>query len=198
MKKQLLQFIGTMIPVLLGVYLAIVAGNYNESVQQHRKLDRIEASLREEVATNLEAVQLSLDYHYDLRDSLTALRTRYTEEGLSQLPPREVLSFFRGTRPATIRHSAYQAGLATGLYPDMELELLMSISDLYIRQENYASLTRSYLQQALGLTADDMDGFEAVLFLSFFVNDVIPAEEALLRQMTEVEDFFKREGGTTD
>ena len=192
MRTAFKSFIGTMIPVLLGVYLAIAAGNCNEQRQLQQSLTKIEQAMLSEIATNRKFVEHSLQQHLDLRDTLQAYQTRLSIESARTISLYELMGGFNGIQIAPLRHAAYQTGLSSGMLQEMEVDRLMMISNLYISQEYYLGLGESYLNRAIAMPAD-VSAYEGGTFLSFLVNDAIPAEQNLLYFMNEVETMLQGE-----
>ena len=190
MWQSIKSFIGTMIPVLLGVYLAVAAGNCNEDLQLQESLSKIEQVLLTEIEANRALVERSLQYHTDLKDTMVVYRTRYSIEQAKSMSLQEVMGGFGGIRIAHLRHGAYQTGLSSGMLQEMDVDRLMSISNLYIAQEYYQQLGKSYLAQAISLPPD-VSAYEGGMFMSFLVNDAIPAERELLYFMDEVEAMLR-------
>lgn len=185
MKNYLKNAAGTFLPVLLGVYLAIWAGNCNEARKTQAQLTKIQEALHSEITLNKEDIKAGLVYHKNLRDSIE-LETKGTDENtIEDISPIELFKHWRGTRMGKLRHGAYEAAMASGVLTEMEIEELTQISNLYIQQENYDRLGIHYLGRVgnIGSESSTLDGF---LFMNSFCLDAIYAEEDLLKAMEEV------------
>ena len=183
--RMIRNFVGTMVPVLLGVYLAIVAGNCNESRQSLRNLSILMEQLQSEIDANRADIQRSYEYHLELRDSVDAVYQRYTMEELQTMDARPVFSSWRGTRVGSMRRGIYMVGINGGVLSSLSTQKLGQINDLYNSMNNYERLGRIYLERGVNMTSNTT-ALDGLLFVSFFMNDIIAQESRLLDQMASL------------
>lgn len=122
-----------MFPVVLGVLLALLINNLNESVKEERKIQEIRTLIVAEISGNyiacLEFIQeqeVRNTFFEVYRDSLDA----FSERGYSfrQLP-------YRGLITLSISHTAWDAAQYSGVLSSIDFEGLQGFTAIYQRQQ---------------------------------------------------------------
>lgn len=128
-KKILLE----MFPVVLGVLLALLINNLNESVKEERKIQEIRTLIVAEISGNyiacLEFIQeqeVRNTFFEVYRDSLDV----FAERGyfFMQLP-------FRGQRILSLNQTAWEAAQYSGILSSVEFDELQDLAGIYMRQQ---------------------------------------------------------------
>ena len=185
MRKRFIQFFGSLIPVALGVYLAVAVDDCKATRALQERLDRVDEVLREEILSNRQAVRTNLTYHVALRDSFLQSMHGLDEAALETRSARQVFRFWRGTRMQGLQHGGYQAALASGTLTEMPITQLTDLSNLYNRQENYRGLGTQALRSVTQLSPRSTLS-EGAAFIGSFTVDAYYAETELLKVMDRV------------
>ena len=172
-------------PVALGVYLALLAGNCNEKRRAAERAERITVALRAEARENYGQLAASLHYHELFRDTLETYLRR-VRGGATELAEvgRLFGSVYRGVRIGTLRSGAYEAALASGAVDALAPELLLTVTDAYTQQREYARLGDNYLAWASRINSQATFS-DAVTFMRAMVYDALFRERALRDRLAE-------------
>lgn len=174
MKKKIGELLFQIIPVMIGVYLGLVASNWSENKKTRHKSEVFVENLLSEVEMNQKNLEKVIDYHVMLRDST---------EHYSNLENKVVnLSFFQGTRTPTLIDSAYDTGIQTGVINELPLDKIQSINHIYTLQKQYNDMGKLIISGLLNqdFSGSDENIVEIARFLSVVMNDVVYAENDLI------------------
>lgn len=174
-----------MIPVALGVYLAVAATNWQEERKLEHSLSQIDSAIRSEIELNKKSLEITYAYHTALSDSLTAFAARTTEGQMaSSKNLGDLFKYFRGTRMGKLNHGAYQAALASGIMTEVGVDRLTTLSNIYNEQENYDRLGDNYLGWVSRLSSQSTQ-MDAFLFMQSMSNDAKFAEQRMINLMDQ-------------
>jgi hypothetical protein len=127
------KFFLDMLPVVLGVLLALLINNLNESIREQRKIQKIRTQIIAEIADNYNACKEFVEeqevrntFFSEYRDSLDV----FSERGycFRQLP-------YRGLRTLSISHTAWDAAQYSGVLSSIDFEGLQGFTAIYQRQQ---------------------------------------------------------------
>ena len=178
-QKSLLNVILEVVLISIGVFLALWANNWHEE-REHRALAH--STLRnfaDELRTNQQAVRNERQYHDTLARRLQEFLTSNeppTEERLQKSVQ------FKGVRPITFDHTAWDLALATQALSYLKPELAFDISKIYSAQSDVQTLQNSFLASAFTpatFSSDNIKGLVAAM--EFYLLDVNQKEPAILQ-----------------
>ena len=153
--------------IAVGVFLALWANNWHED-REHRALAK--AALRNflsEMEANRDATQSERSYHETLAGKLTEfLKNKDASSGDDRFY-KEVE--FKGLKPVTYEHTAWDLALATQALSYLRPELAFDISKVYTEQNAYQALENSFLastftQKSLSTEGNMKDLAPAMMF----------------------------------
>jgi hypothetical protein len=124
--------------VVLGVVLALAANEWREHLNQKQHAATALASIRNELASNRQAVVSALTYHLHLVDTLATFvgRSPQAQSSASAYPDNRLFS--RGyIAPATLLNTAWEAANATDALAHMDYDAVLLLSRIYEEQRTY-------------------------------------------------------------
>src|SRR5438477_9871679 len=182
--KSFLNLLLEVVPVTVGVFLALWANNWHED-REHRA--QAQAALRNfasEMEANRQATQRNRAYHEtfarELREFL-ASKEPASEDRLN----RSV--HFEGMRPVIFEHTAWDLALATQALSYLDPDLAFDISKVYTQQNAFQKLEDSFLAAAFtpaSLSSDNVKGMATAMEL--YLIDVNQQEPAILQLYDKV------------
>jgi hypothetical protein len=127
------KFLLDMLPVVLGVLLALLINNINESIREQGRINKIRAHIIAEIAGNYIACKDFVEeqetrnvFFQEYRDSLEV----FSERGYSfrQMP-------YRGLRTLSISQTAWDAAQYSGVLSSIDFDGLQGYTAIYQRQQ---------------------------------------------------------------
>lgn len=186
MKSKIGDLLIQIISVMIGVFLGFAISNWSEGNRESEKFRSLITNIRAEIMENQKKVENVLDYHKALRDSC---KLYIENRNVGQIDQ----SSFKGINTVMLLNSAYQTGIQTGLFNNMNLEQIQSVNEIYTRQrayEDYANLMiSSLLTMDLGNDKDSID--RIAMFLSVSMTDVVIKELQLLESYRQALELTK-------
>jgi hypothetical protein len=162
-ERSLLNILLEVVLISIGVFLALWANNWHEN-REHRAL--AESTLRNfasEMRANQQAVQGERQYH-------EALARELHEFLVSNEPPTEERLqnnvHFKGLRPITFEHTAWDLALATQALSYLKPDLGFAISKVYTEQNAFQTVENSFLASAYTpstFSSDNVKGLVAAM-----------------------------------
>jgi hypothetical protein len=143
--------------VLLIVLGSIIAFGFEELRDTRKRQERVVvalASIRAEIAANIDLVEHARTHHLHVIDTLQFYRARH------ELPPLALV--YSGVfNPASVSGVAWQAARESGVLSDMKYSTILLLAPVYEKQERYRALTDAV---TIALENDvRRDGMEAVM-----------------------------------
>jgi hypothetical protein len=183
-QNSLLNIILEVILISIGVFFALWANNWHEE-REHRALGR--STLRnfaDELRANREAVQKERQYHETLTRDLQqflASNEPLTEERLQKSVK------FKGVRPITFEHTAWDLALATQALSYLEPDLAFDISKVYTAQGAFQTLQNSFLASAFTPSTFSSDNVKGLVgAMEYYLLDINQKEPAILQLYDKV------------
>lgn len=184
LKDLLLQVVS----VMLGVYLGLIANDWQEAQKNKALVQKSLGKFRYEVTQNQQIIKEAFAYHQQLSDSIKVLLQK--ERPLTF----KDLKFWRGMRIQKLKSATYQTAIITGVLNDLEIELLTAINDLYISQEKYDMAGNIALQGILQRDLFDEQKLRGnLIFLSTLLNDIYWIEKEITDGQKKVLESLKKE-----
>jgi hypothetical protein len=183
-ERSLLNILLEVVLISIGVFLALWANNWHEN-REHRAL--AESTLRNfasEMRANQQAVQGERQYH-------EALARELHEFLVSNEPPTEERLqnnvHFKGLRPITFEHTAWDLALATQALSYLKPDLGFAISKVYTEQNAFQTVENSFLASAYTpstFSSDNVKGLVAAM--QYYLIDINQKEPAILQLYDKV------------
>ena len=123
--------------VVLGVVLALAANEWRENVSHAAQAEKAMQTIHDEIQFNRAAVFGSLEYHFQLTDTLvTFMQAPSGQNDVSPFPDTRIFS--KGfIAPASLLKTAWQTANSTGAVAYMKYEDVLDFSRIYEQQEDY-------------------------------------------------------------
>ena len=179
-KSSLLQII----PVMLGVFLGLLANNWNEERQSKQLETKVLQKIKEDISSNKKQLENVLEYHKSLADSAKAIFQIGSLEYLTatRFEARNMKgnnNFWKGTRTGTLRDAGYQTAIVSGALAKMDIELVSTLSEIHKAETHFNQLANNYLQNIINQNSETkvMDYLQFALTFSM---DISIAEESLI------------------
>jgi hypothetical protein len=183
-QRSLLNVILEVVLISIGVFLALWANNWHEE-REHRALAHSTLhNFADELRVNQQAVRSERQYHETLARQLH-------EFLISNEPPTEERLQknvqFKGVRPITFEHTAWDLALATQALSYLKPELAFDISKVYTAQSAFQTLENSFLASAFApatFSSDNVKGLVAAM--EYYLRDINQKEPDILHLYDKV------------
>lgn len=184
-KKYLLQMLNQFIPVILGVYLGIVASNWNESRVKRAEQQEFISNLHQELEANKSKIESTLKYRQGIlnesRQLAGSLSSDTLEANFWAMGGFSLIPSWQGTNIPTLERSVYQTGLATNLMNGLEFAIINTVARTYNYQDSYNSFAQKLIFDKI-INLEDRIKTRQVLNKFEAWYDVAITEEALVEQ----------------
>jgi hypothetical protein len=184
-KNYLLQMLNQFIPVVLGVYLGIVASNWNENRVKKAEQNEFIQNLTLEIQANKSKLEEALAYRQNM--FLTGKKIR-KELGQQKMEAKfwsvggwNLVPEWEGLQIPTLENSVHQTGITTNALSGLEFKIINSISSAYNYQEDYKIWTHKLIFDNITQISSETKTEEALNKLEAW-NDVIHMEQVLIKQ----------------
>lgn len=179
------------IPVMLGVYLGLLANNWNEKRKVEKEKSEILILLQNELTQNKEQVKSKLEYHLSIMDSLTVIRDNEFENPVSS---DRISSFWRGMQGPKTQSSVHQSAIIKGLLTEFSLEEINAINNVYLLQKELSTYLDNAVSSFLHSENNDMTDIRPLIQkVSMILNDLHYAENELLVSYDKLISILKVE-----
>ena len=140
-KNYLLQMLNQFIPVVLGVYLGIVASNWNENRVQQAQQQEFINNLYLELEANKVKITQTLAYRQTILAEARRLSNELSRDTLDarfwSVGGWNLVPGWHGLAIPTLESSVYQTGLATNLLEGLDFNIINGIARTYNYQTDY-------------------------------------------------------------
>ena len=123
LKKILYEILILIVPVMLGVYLGLLANNWNKEKEDRKQTDKVLENILQEIDYNQMAIRESLTYFRQLRDSIHGLNDH------NSLPSN--FSFWKGLNPPLLKDASFQSASLSGVLGRLNIDLLEQLTIVY-------------------------------------------------------------------
>ncbi|MEQ8547143.1 MAG: hypothetical protein RIC03_04500 [Cyclobacteriaceae bacterium] len=186
MKKNIVQLVWQIIPVMIGVYLGFVISDWSAGNERKRQAKVLLDNLFTEIEANEKQLKDVIDYHLMLRDS-----SIYYSNPENKV---EKPAFFQGTKAMKLIGSAYATGIQTGIINELPMEQIQMINQLYTIQSNYNDygniMMASLLDKDFSYKEEDIK--KIARFLLVTMSDIVYLETELINEYARVKTELKR------
>ncbi len=170
-----------MVPVILGIWIALWVSNWNENKRDKQFLERIMQSVQNENKVNLEEVKEIRLRQKRLLDSVES------NLNMGKTTILQILSKSGGFKIPSIKNASWKAltGSKIELMDYKTLKILTDIEEEQKSLESKIAYTTSFLYQNLNANGKD----EKTIF-KVLLNDIIDSENQLEKRFKELEVIF--------
>lgn len=194
-KGYLLNQLNQFIPVVLGVYIGIVASNWNENRVKKADQNEFVKNLRLEVQANKTKLEESIAYRERIFLSGEKIRKElapkameagfWSAGGWNQVPGWE------GLRIPTLEKSVHQSGIMANALSGLEFSVINSIARSYNQQEEYKLYAQKLILDNLTQLDGQVKTAEALSKLGVW-HDVMNMERELIQQYQKTLEELKK------
>lgn len=184
-KKTVLKMLGELLFVTVGIYLGIVASNWNEQRKQVQKQRDFLQTLCLEIAANNHKLNQTLAYREKILATSNQLRQQLSKNKLGanfwSSGGFQQIKGWQGVFLPPLENSVYQSGLISNTLSELDFETINAIAQVYSNQEEYKLWGRTLIIDKL-ISMNDEVTTQAVLSNLQFWNDVIVSEKELIKK----------------
>lgn len=184
-KNYFLQMLNQFIPVILRVYLGIIASNWNAERVQIEEQKEFINNLYLEINSNKAKMEESLSYRNSIFLSAKKVRQnldpKISDAKFWSVGHWKHLPGWEGVKIPTLENSVYQSGIMTNALSGLDFKLINSIARSYNHQEEYKRWTERNILDKLDNMPSDITTFDALYLIEPW-NDVIAMEQILVEQ----------------
>ncbi|MEM7575341.1 MAG: hypothetical protein AAF433_20710 [Bacteroidota bacterium] len=193
--KTLGQLLFQLIPVAVGVYIGILAGNWNDARHAKATQNQFLKTLCLELDENRKLLEGAAEYHEILGQRIDSIREIASEDdmNLSVLGSGSFGSFIEGWRGIMIpslERSIYDTGILANALVGLDFATINRISKVYNLQESYRTFAAPILERLLNMDLNTTRK-EALLILSFITTDLNQMEFSLIQSYEQLMEYLK-------
>lgn len=185
------------IPVILGVFLGILASNWNTDRVQDAEQEEFVRNLYLELQSNKSKIEESLKYRNSIFLSAKKVReeldTAILEAHFWSVGHWKHLPGWEGVKIPTLESSVYQSGIMTNALSGLDFKVMNSIAKSYNYQDEYKGWTERYILDKLDKMPSDVTTFEALYMIEPWY-EVITVEQNLISQYDQTLEILKGYG----
>ena len=168
--------------IMFGVYLGLLATQWNEHRKGLQEKEQSRLNLIEEMQANQMRLSKVIDYHEMLRDSSWIYYNNPSNV-------KERPAFFKGLQISSLPDGAYQTAILSESINLFSQKDIRSISNLYTFQRDYNEFAKLALS---GLITQDMmredNMMQLARYIGITMTDISNMERSLMKSYKEAED----------
>ncbi len=168
--------------IMFGVYLGLLATQWNEHRKGLQEKEQSRLNLIEEMQANQMRLSKVIDYHEMLRDSSWIYYNNPSNV-------KERPAFFKGLQISSLPDGAYQTAILSESINLFSQKDIRSISNLYTFQRDYNEFAKLALS---GLITQDMmredNMVQLARYIGITMTDISNMERSLMKSYKEAED----------
>lgn len=185
LKKLLYEAFVLFVPVMLGVYLGLLANNWSKEKEEKEQSEKVLQNIFQEINTNLISTEESLAYFVQLRDSIYHLENR------SSLPSN--FSFWKGLNPPLLKDASFQSATLSGVLTRFDIDLLEQLSSVYKLQDDLELQSNTYVQSVTSQIGDErFTNNKYLIILENYAHDQVSTEEKLIAELKKAKEIISR------
>ena len=181
-KATFAKIILEMFAIMFGVYLGLLATQWNEHRKDLQEKEQSRLNLIEEMQANQMRLSKVIDYHEMLRDSSWIYYNNPSNV-------KERPTFFKGLQISSLPDGAYQTAILSESINLFSQKDIRSISNLYTFQRDYNEFAKLALS---GLITQDMmredNMMQLARYIGITMTDISNMERSLMKSYKEAED----------
>ncbi|MDC6388559.1 hypothetical protein PP182_07685 [Maribacter sp. PR1] len=184
-RKILYEIFVLIVPVMLGVYLGLLANNWSKEKEDKLQTEKVLNNILQEIKYNEVTTQESLKYFRQLRDSIFLLDNR------NSLPSD--FTFWKGLNPPLLKNASFQSASLSGLLSRFDLDLLEQLSSVYKLQDDLELQSNTYIQSVTNKIGDEsFNNNKYLIILENYAHDQISTEENLFQELSKAKKMISK------
>jgi hypothetical protein len=195
-KRFLVNQLNQFIPVVLGVYIGILASNWNENRVRRAEQQEYIENLKLEIQANKLKIEETIDYQEAILKSSRQVRKELDQKTLETTfwttGHWNLIPGWEGLKIPSLENAVHQSGIMTNSFSEMEFPIIHTISRSYNHQENYEMLAQRLILDNLSQmdnqvkTAEALNKLEWWQDIVFLGNELIAQYNATLRELNNL------------
>lgn len=183
MKKFFKETLSQLIPVAIGVYIGILAGNWNQNRIENNNKKEFLTNVILEMKQNQKMLSEASIYHENLRISINSLDSILTKDQL--VNPMfaqngfDMIPGWKGTKIPALENSIYEAGMISNVMSGMDFKTINNISKIYNFQKSYKELTDPILKKLYDVD-HETSLMDVIMPLSILSSDIKTVEKKII------------------
>jgi len=177
MKKNIKVFIKEIIPIIVGILIALWINNWNENRKDKIYINKISSSLNKELIETSEDISYNLKYHKPLIDTLDFYKNT---ENISIL---DIMRKVDGFRMPTIKINSWKAISFTKIEL-MEYDKISSLTNIEEQKELLKTKSQNLMSFIYQNTNDT--GMDKKELLKLMMLDIMSTEKTIKKQIEGV------------
>lgn len=183
LKKILYEVLILIFPVMLGVYLGLLANNWSLERAEQKQTEKTLKNILQEITYNENVNSESLNYFTQLRDSIYGLENRNTRPSS--------FSFWKGLNPPSLKNASFQSASISGILGRLDIDLLEQLTLAYNFQEDVVLQSRNYAQSVTNkIGSENFTNEKYLIILENYAHDQVAAEEALNKELRKTKELI--------
>lgn len=184
-KSYLLNLLNQFIPVVLGVYIGILAGNWNENRVKEAEQKEYVKNLKLEIQTNKLKLEEALAYQKAILQSARQVRVELPQEALESpfwtSGHWTIIPGWEGLKIPRLENAVHQSGIMANSLSGMQFRNIHTISQSFNHQEDYKMYVQRLILDNLTQLGNETKTVEVLNKLEVW-QDVINIEIELIGQ----------------
>jgi hypothetical protein len=148
-RKTILQMLMELTLVAMGVYLGIIASNWNDQRKDARKKREFIQVLVMEISANKQKLEQANQYRHEMLNTSNVLLQQFSSDTLAanfwEVGGFKIIPNWQGVNIPPLENSVYQSGLITNTLSGLDFTTLNEIAQVYSHQEEYKVWTRTLI-----------------------------------------------------
>jgi hypothetical protein len=182
--KHLLIMFGQLIPVAVGVYLGIVASDWNTERKQRAAQKEFLNNIQLELLSNKLKLEKSVLYHASIVATADSLQKVLSPEVLNQrfwsAGGWKLIENWKGVEVPTLENSVYQSGIIGNTLAGLDFKTINKIAQVYNYQDEYKPLAQKLFTDKIVNLNDESTYY--VLGNFGWLHSLVISEKELLHQ----------------
>ncbi|MDJ1468027.1 hypothetical protein [Xanthocytophaga flava] len=194
-KEGLVKLLGELVLITAGVYLGLVASNWNEQHNETIKQKDFLKNLSMEIDSNQQKLQQSLAYREHVLKTSQALYHTLGKDrlqaGFWKSGGFQLISGWKGIYIPPLENSVYQSGLISNTLHGLDFETIHAIAQVYNYQEEYKLWTRTLIFDKVTNIDNRINTAEALSLFQPWA-DIIGVEKSLMRRYSSAKTQLQK------
>ncbi len=182
--EQIIWMLSQLIPVAIGVFLGIIASEWNSARKQRAAQKEFLQNLSLEIESNKKKIQQSMAYHKIIKQDADSVKKVLSKEVLSNgfwaSGGWRLIPHWRGTQVPALQSSVYQTGIIGNTLSGLDFTTINSIAQTYNQQDEYKLISSKLFREKIwNLNKETTD---ELLGQFGWLHDVIYNEQILIQE----------------
>ena len=193
-KEQVKDIALQMIPVTLGVFLGIIAGDYNQSRNHIKQQKLFLENISYELKANSKKLEKAYQYHASLGLNIDSLMANIDEDELSKPFLSEldfsVLPGWYGINIPTLENSVFESGIISNSLSDLDFKTINQIAMIYNSLKEYKEITKSLANRFINVNSQTSFR-EIILMVQILTTDIKEMEKNMALSSQKVATYLE-------